>query len=249
MNTGLDSLAQDSAALASAASAAEEALQLEREALSVLRDTWTGESATAAIDFLDAHCREGEAVVSALRHAAAVLSVAGDSTDLLGEPIDAGLADRPPANFSAPVPPPVAAAPAAAPAMNWPTGGSSALPDIGSAIADLIAQAADSLSADSLSADSLNADALSADPVLADPPADSTKPVAPDPPVEPPVAEPAPAPPATVAAPLESLPLLGAEVPPSQPSPPAEVPAPTQASVPESTPCEIAADELPQIGQ
>lgn len=229
-------------ALAAAASAAEEALRLEREALSVLRDSWTGESASAATDFIDSHCREGEAVVSALRRAAAVLATLGDSVDGLEDPvtpsadqIDAGLADRAPSNFAAPVPPPAAAP---APAMNWPPSGMPALPDLGGAIADLIAQAADSLTADPVAVDPVVEDPLVEDPVTADIPAE-------DPPTAPEPALVAPA--AGITAPAEPAPLLAAEAPPAEPLPPLEVP--TDPPVSDRTPCEIAADELPQVGQ
>lgn len=231
-------LAEDSAALASAASAAEDALRLEREALSVLRDTWTGDAATAAIDFLDAHCREGEAVVSALRHASDVLAALGDSTDLPSDPVDTGLDGRAPSNFAAPAPPPAAAP---APAMTWPAGGAPALPDIGSAIADLIAQAADSLSPDVL-----DAEPSVTDPVLEDPLSGTVAPATtPEQPVEPPVPEPAPVTPA---------PPLAAEAPPSPPvspvlSPPAESLTAVEVPTAGRTPCEIAADELPQVGE
>lgn len=243
----MTSFTDDSVALASAASAAEEALQLEREALSVLRDSWDGESATAATDFIDSHCREGEAVVSALRRAAAVLASLGDSLDGPGDPItsgadqiDAGLADRTPSNFAAPMPP---AAPAPAPAMNWPSSGMPTLPDLGGALADLIAQAADSLGADP-----------AADPTSEDPPADPAQPAAPDPAPDQPAAVVSPPMPGTNADTVESVPLLAAEVPPAEiaavePAPPAGAEPPVEPPDADRTPCEIAADELPQVGQ
>lgn len=229
-------LAEDSAALASAASAAEEAVQLEREALSVLRETWTGDAATAAIDFLDAHCREGEAVVSALRYASDVLAALGDSADLPSDPVDTGLDGRAPSNFAAPAP---AAAAAPVPAMNWPAGGAPALPDIGGTIADLIAQAAESLNPDAP-----DADPGVTDPVVEDPLSDTVESVTPpEQPVEPPAQEPAAAPPAPA-------PPLAAEVPPSPPvSPPAESLTAVEVPATDRTPCEIAADELPQVGE
>ena len=245
----MTSFTEDSLALASAASAAEEALRLEREALSVLRDSWDGESATAATDFIDSHCREGEAVVSALRRAAAVLASLGDPLDGPGDPvtsgadqIEAGLADRSPSNFAAPMPP---AAPAPAPAMNWPSSGMSTLPDLGGALADLIAQAADSLSAgaDSGAADPGVTDSGGPDIPSEDPPVDAAAPSAPDPGTDESAAvipEPVPAAPAS---------LLPAEVPPADPAPLVAGEPPTEPPVPDRTPCEIAADELPQVGQ
>lgn len=235
----MSGLAEDSAALASAASAADDALNLERQALTVLRENWTGESATAAIDFLDAHCQEGAALVAALRHAADVLAALGDSPDPLGDQVDAGLSDRMPSNFAAPVPPAAAAAPS--PAMNWPTGAASGLPDIGGAIADLIAQAADAL----------NVDPTAADAAALDPPADAAQPAtAPDPPAGPVVTESVAAEPPPPPAPADPAPLLAAEVPEPVPvTAPDEAPAPVDMPTPESTPCEIAADELPQVGE
>ncbi len=231
----MNSLAEDSAALASAASAAEEALQLEREALSVLRDGWSGEAAAAATDFIENHCREGEAVVSALRQAAGVLAALGDSTDPAGDHTDVGLGERPPSNFSAPAPQPVAAP---APTMNWPAGGMPALPDIGGAIAGLIAQTVAAIHPDPGPADlAVESPEAAKAPSAAGP--------VPDPPVKPVVPQPAAVVPAApVAAPTGATPLLAAEIPPQEPAPPVAEPA-----APERTPCEIAADELPQVGE
>lgn len=250
-----DTFAADSAALASAASAAEEALQLEREALSVLRDGWSGDSASAAAEFIDSHLREGEAVVSALRRASGVLAALGEAHDNAApaaahDQVQAELADRPPSAFASPVPaPPVSASPpAAASGMNWPSMSVPAPPDLGGAIANLIARAADAFGVDAGNvADGTTA--LPADSVTEV--KKPTVPAAPGPVANSPVvnAVAAPAPQVPAAAPISPAsepgqPLLAAEIPPPEP-----LPAPAPAETPDRTPCEIAADELPQIGR
>lgn len=236
-----DTLAADSAALAGAASAAEEALRLEREALAVLRDGWTSDSGSAASDFIEGHCREGEAVIAALRHAAMVLESLGDtlssvqpadSATLARDEAHAQLGERAPSAFPAPDAPATAAS---APAMNWPASvPTPALPDVSGAIAGLVAQVIDALGADPADP----ADAAPADPVPAgesqtrpDTVAEVTKPPAVIPPMPDPVAPVAPVAPT----PVDPAPMLAAEVPPPDPV--------------DRTPCEIAADELPQVGQ
>ena len=232
-----DTLAAESAALAGAASAAEEALRLEREALVVLRDGWSSDSGSAAADFIDSHCREGEAVVAALRHAAAVLGSLsdtlatvppGDPATLARDQADAQLAQRAPSAF-----------PASAPAMNVPaTIPTPALPDVGGAIAGLVAQLVDALGTDPVvSTDTAPADAA---PVVEPRSQHDTVAEVKKPPPAPPAAPPAAAapvaaaPPAVQPAPIDAAPLLAAEAPPPEPV--------------ERTPCEIAADELPQVG-
>lgn len=240
-----DTLAADSAALASAASAAEEALQLEREALSVLKDGWSGDSASAAADFIAGHLTEGEAVVSALRRASEVLAALGESPDesesaTAHAPVQSALADRPSSAFASPMPSP---APAAAPGMSWPSMPAPALPDLGGAIANLISQAADAFNFDPANDDpaAIPAEAVAdvkrpAGPVIPDPGANSVA---------------APAQPAMPIAPVSpesdsTQPLLAAEIPPEEPASPDPPPAP---AADDRTPCDIAADELPQIGQ
>lgn len=202
--------ASDSAALARAASAAEEALQLEREALAVLLDGWTGESASAAADFLDSHCQAGEALVAALRHASAVLG----SQDEAATPQSAAAPPAP---------------------MSWPSVPLPAMPDFGGAIGNLLASAIDAFTGD----DAAVADAADATPAR-EPIAGAKPPASPVPapavvpdPVAPPVAPPA-----------QSAPLLAAELPP-----PAADPVAAQDPAADRTPCEIAADELPQVGE
>ena len=262
----LDTLAADSAALASAAAAAEEALQLEREALSVLRDGWSGDSASAAAEFIDSHLREGEAVVSALRRASGVLA---DLGGVLGDPVSgdpsasfdqaqAELADRSPSAFASPAPP---SAPPAASGMNWPAMPMPSLPDLGGAISNLIAQAADAFGVDA--AGTADAAAIPEESI-----AETEQPLVEASPA--PVADAIAAPPAGPE-PDAATPLLAAEIPPPEPMitgpmipepmiPEPMIPEPTitEPTSPEPTPvtadadrtpCEIAADELPQIGQ
>ncbi|MGI9162862.1 MAG: hypothetical protein ACR2JI_08095 [Mycobacterium sp.] len=239
-----DTLAADSAALAGAASAAEEALCLEREALGVLRDGWTSDSGSAASDFIESHCREGEAVVAALRHAAMVLQSLGDTLST-GQPADpatlardeahARLGERAPSAFPAPDAP---AIPASAPAMNWPASvPAPALPDVSGAIAGLVAQIVDALGTDPADpADAAPVDAAPAgeSQTRPDPFAEVTKPPAVMAPTPAPVQPVAPVEP-LAPTPVDPAPLLAAEAPPPDPA--------------QRTPCEIAADELPQVGQ
>ena len=250
-----DTLAADSAALAAAASAAEEALRIEREALAVLRDGWSSDSGSAAADFIESHCQEGEAVVAALRHAAAVLGSVGDtlSTGPPGDPV-ALARDQARARLGEPTPSAFPAsdsapAPAPAPALNWPAIPIPALPDLGGAIAGLVAKAVDAFGPDpAVSTDAAPIDAATGDEsrtrrdTLAEV---KQSPAAPPPAVQP-ASVPAPVTPATVAptavapapvapAPAGAAALLAAEVPPPEPV--------------ERTPCAIAADELPQVGQ
>lgn len=197
--------AGDSAALARAASAAEEALQLEREALSVLRDGWTGESASAAADFIDSHCQAGEALVAALRHASDVLASQGGATT------------------------PQSAAAAPAPPMNWPSVPLPAIPDFGGAIGNLLASAIDAFNGSDAAVADVAEVTAAKDPVAVPQP--------PPPPV------PTPAEQTVAPVPQSAPPLLAAEIPP-----PADPIAP-QGPAADRTPCEIAADELPQVGE
>ena len=187
------------------------------------------------------------------------------------------LSDRPPTQFetaepfffggaAAPVPPPVPPpAPVWTPATAVPP-----LPDLGGALVGLVAQIAEAVSLISVEegADLGTAESTAqrTDPPTDPPPiAAPPKPESPAvPPVSPPVqfvgpsAPPEPAPPPIAAPP----PLLAAERPPDPPpeprpaSPPApEVPAAPPEPPPEpppedpKTPCEIAADALPQVGK
>lgn len=260
---GLDALNADSAALASAASAAEEALQLEREALSVVREGWSGDAAAAAADFIDAHCREGDAVVAALRHAAEVLAALGeslgdaslddlpfgDSPVAAEERAQAGLADRTPANFASPVP---QAAPPPASPMNWPAIPMPALPDLGGAISTLVAAAVDAFGddpavqgddpvaettvAETTAAETTAADTAVAEPVVAEPVVMPAAPISPE--------SGAPAPLLAAEMPTEAPREMPTDMANPEPSPAAAAPPAM-----DRTPCEIAADELPQVGQ
>ena len=70
----LDALGADAAALAAAASGAEEALRAGEQAAAVLRRSWRGESATAAADVVERQCVAGAGVVAGLADAAVVLT-------------------------------------------------------------------------------------------------------------------------------------------------------------------------------
>ena len=187
------------------------------------------------------------------------------------------LNDRPPAQFdtaepflfggaaAAPVPapmqpmPPVAPPPPPSPAWT-PSTAAPPLPDLGGALVGLVAQIADAVS--SISAD--EGAGLETE-LPTEPPTESPTESPTGPPTESPAAPPKPEFPAgpPVSPPvIAAPPLLAAERPPDPPpetrpdSPPApEVPAapvaPALEQPPEDpkTPCEIAADALPQVGQ
>jgi hypothetical protein len=270
-----EALDADCSALAAAGSVAEEALALHCEALAILEQGWHSQSGSAATDVLRRQCGEAAELVTALHDATGDFRALRDAAEY---GVDAStaqpsnrLSDRPPAQFEtaepflfgsaaapAPAPPPV---PPPAPA--WTPGTAEPpLPDLGGALVGLVAQIADAVS--SLSAEE-GAGLEAAQPTdpPADPPAESSaappKPESPAvPPVSPPVQFVGPS------APPESPPppLLAAERPPDPPpepgpaSPPVpEVAAAPPESPPESppedprTPCEIAADALPQVGQ
>ena len=70
----LSALDADGAALAAAASGAEEALSAGQQAAGVLRQSWRGESASAAADFVERQCAAAAAVVTGLADAAVVLT-------------------------------------------------------------------------------------------------------------------------------------------------------------------------------
>ena len=279
MTTGaaLDSLGADSAALSAAAAAAEDALCLQREALAVLAEGWGGESGSSAVDLLQQQCAEGLGVMTELQRVAGQMSAgtsAGTSA-LWGRLADGSG----PGAFQAPVPaapphqpqvaPPFQTAPLPAPALPAWTPSGMALPDIGGALMGLVAQIADSLGSGLSSGTPVDAalgvppeddpagpaaapqhdSPVAATPVAAPPPAEplTAQPAAP--PVAQPVAQPVepPAAPVETAVTPDPVPLLSAELPPPVGTPPLTV---NTESVPEpATPCEIAADELPQVGR
>ena len=260
----------DAAALAAASALAEEALALQREAIAVLTEGWSSESGSAAVDLLRQQGGDGADLVAALHCAAAEFRSLRDALEVGGSVPDvaqttARINDRPQPNFPALAPPPGFPGPTA-----WPgSGPSAALPDFGGVIAGLVAAAADALSPDGVAgpppADPVETDpgtppprppavpevraqqipeipaAPSLPPEINDPvPRSEPQPQAEPEPQRQPQPEPAPAP---------EVPLLAAERPPEPPAAPLPTPAPPPESVQPRTPCEIAADELPQVGR
>ena len=83
----------DCARLRSAASAAEEALRLERDAAAALAAAWSGESASAADGFVDRHCAAATAVAAVLRGAADSCAALRDTLwRLVGDKVHAAVA-------------------------------------------------------------------------------------------------------------------------------------------------------------
>ena len=268
----LEALAADAAALASASAASEEALLCQRAALEVMTEGWRGGSGYGAVEFLSRHCSASAELVAALRDAAAILTTLGANLEhAVGVKVDAALcgywteatrtpaaavavydeaitglgavslprfeiplAPQPPAGVgsppdSGPAPPPMplsAPPPASSASPGLP---SIALPNVGGSLAELIttlAQALGSYSDVAPAADPLD------EPTVAPeqpPPADEP----------PPAAEPPPT----------GKPLAAEELVPVPAPPDTEVPAEAATADSADTPCEIAADELPQVGQ
>ena len=73
-----DIAAMDSAALAAAADAAEEALACHRDALAALAEGWRSETGSSATDLLHRQCAEATDIVAALRRAARTLAMLSD---------------------------------------------------------------------------------------------------------------------------------------------------------------------------
>ncbi len=267
----LETLEADTAALTAAGAAAEEALALHRQALAVLGEGWHSQSGSAAADLLRRQCDDAFGVVTALHAVAGELRSLRDATERVP-------AERPPAGADAPretvppplPPPPPAPLPALGPGPTLP-----ALPNVGaglgSGLAALVATIAEALSSDALSSDAPSGDApddedtdvTTPEPAAAEtvrsPPRPAVDPPSPQPPVAPlqpepqvvqggSAATPAAAPAVSEPA-MPEPPLLAAERPPEP-----DVAAPAQSPLPAEpvqarTPCEIAADELPQVGQ
>ncbi len=254
--TGLEALAADHAGLSAAGAAAEDALCLQQQALAILAEGWGGESGSAAVDLVQQECAQGVEIVAELQRVAGEVALLRDR--LADESAPAAF-DIPVAQPPMPPVPPAPAQTAAAPQAWAPA--AMPLPDIGGALLGLVAQIADSLGPD-LPVDTLidvPADVpvdvpVESAPDSADPPQpeDDPPPVpvpvtASDP--APPAADPplaAPPPPVNAEATADPDALLAAESPP-----PGEAPPVNAAADPDSdpaTPCEIAADELPQVG-
>jgi hypothetical protein len=255
--------------LAAAGSLAEEALALHREALAIVEQGWHSQSGSAATDALRCQCGEAAELVTALHDATGDFRVLRDTAQYgvdasTAEPYNR-LGDRPPAQFETAEPfifagaPPPAPAPPPVPPPAWTTGTAGpSLPDLGGALVGLVAQIADAVSL--ISAD----EGAGLETTLpTDPPSESTT----EPPTESPAAPPEPespalppvGPPVQFVGPSAPPDSTAAERPPDPPpepqpaSPPApEVPtAPLPEPLPEDpkTPCEIAADALPQVGR
>lgn len=269
----LNAIDADATALTSASMLAEEALALHHDAVALLAEGWSSESACAADDLLRQQIVVGAELVAALHEAAAefrslrgVIEESGSVPDM-GQTA-ARLNERPTPSLQAPAPQPSYAGPAA-----WPSSvpSISPLPDLAGALVGLVATAADALSPDSV-----DPPGGPPDDVPVGPPADSPdekagptlratvvgEPVTPSP------ATPAAVPPTPALPdwpqprPRPEPPLLAAErpaepdptpapeptpVPPQLPAEPAPTRSPAESNP--STPCEIAADELPQVGR
>ena len=112
--------AMDSAALAAAADAAEEALACHRDALTALAEGWRSETGSSATDLLHRQCAEATDIVAALRRAATELTLLNDGcVDPAGRTTaDRSTADRPMAQAtSEPVGNPVSGYAGAVPAL------------------------------------------------------------------------------------------------------------------------------------
>ena len=272
MTPGYAGLDADSAALSAAGAAAEEALSLHRQALAMLEEGWQSESGTAATDLIRRQCAWAAELVDALHGVAAELRELRDAVDPLGPGVEdeqryhaitARFDDRAEPRFQAPMPaPPVmAGTPSAFP--SW-TPGAASLPNIGGTVAGLIGEIAGALSADAGVASSVSADDDSSSPAPRDErpalavPAGAGATVAAaeraSPTLDSAASKPAEAPPTLSPTPAESqLPQQeqqGAPPPPAADLLAAERPAQPQEPLPDAkTPCEIAADELPQVGE
>lgn len=272
-------LGADTAALSAAGAAAEEALALHQQALAVLEEGWQSETGSAATELIRRQCAQAADLVEALHGAAAELRRLQDThgtvgalsdDDPGGDPMAGRLGDLAAPRFEAP-PPVMAAAPAPLSSFpSWTPGAGSMplgqLPNIGGTLAGLVAQIADVLSSDAGDGETGPA---SQDPrpsggrppgersALAVPAAAETVATARASPVSDPPSSPVEMPPSLP--PPESQPVQP-ETPAPQPGPPpaellaGEHPPEPQESPPEvpsetRTPCEIAADELPQVGE
>jgi len=279
----VEALDDDRSALAAAATIAEEAINLYRDALALLEEGWQSQSGSAATDVIRRQCGEGAEVVAALRDAAAELRALRDAVECRTDPaVDPGrsrLGDRPAVWFDTPQPPafggaapPVpyggGALPQAPPA--WTTGAGlppvPPPPDLAGALAGLVARIADAVEFPGVPAaepattaegagDAPEPRGAAYRPESAAGPAAVGTPV--QPPAPPPLPVPVPDPPDSPDLPNPPQapqppqpPLLAAERPPDPASeaPPVPVPQAPPTTDP-ATPCEIAADELPQVGQ
>ena len=232
-------------AMTAAAAMAEDALSLQREALAVLAEGWDGQSGSAAADLMSRQCADGADVVAAMQEVAGELALLRDS---LADPGDtAARAAR--AYGESPFGSGVPAAPWGPTGMPLP-----ALPDFGGALAGLVGQITEAIGTAELASE-IPAEIPAGPPEPPGPPEPVREAVetVPDPgatqraPVEPPAPAPVgPPEPVPAAAPGP----LAAEAPVVSPPPEAPVVVQPPETEPEpATPCEIAADELPQVGR
>lgn len=243
------------AGLAAVGSAGEDAVALHREALAMLMEGWHGESASTATDLMRRQCEHADELLDALRAATAEVRSLRDG---LGQtsPLD---------SEQNPAPAPPAYSAQSQPSSAW-TPGLPSLPNLGGTLAGLVAQIADAVSF-----------GASGDVSAPDNPPAPDNPHAPDKapafdraPIEsdvnvtgassrPDTAPPPEVPPVQTdtAAPQTfsvETPLLAAERPPTEAPAPEVAPTPPPDAAPppvedDRTPCEIAADELPQVGR
>lgn len=236
-------------AVTAAAAMAEEALSLQREAMAVLAEGWDGQSGSAAADLLSRQCADGADVVAAMQEVAGELTLLRDSLEDPGDPAaawDARAYGESPFGAGA-------TAPWAPTGMPFP-----AMPDFGGALAGLVGQIAEAIGTGVAGSVGLPAEFASETPTEI--------------PTEVPSGPPGP--PEVVREAVETVPDPVPAAPPDPGPPPAEVPDPLAAEAPvvippieetavaqrppeiepesppaPATPCEIAADELPQVGR
>jgi hypothetical protein len=229
----------------------------------------TGSGTEAAVAYDVAVSRLGELPTARFETPACPAELTPQQPQAL-PPVPQPVPDQAPAPVSAPVPAPVSApmaAPVSAPVspmpgQGWtsgaPVGALPGVPDIGGSLAGLVTWIAQTLGsyADAPTAGGI---ADTTDVTTPGNPVDEVKPVVPEQyssPTTLPVAK-VPAPAAEVPAPVFAAEAPAAEVPaaeiPAPPPPPTAPPPPAPPAPPAAadvaTPCEIAADELPRVGQ
>lgn len=225
-------------AMTAAAAMAEDALSLQREALAVLAEGWDGQSGSAAADLLSRQCADGADMVAAMQEVAGELALLRDS---LADPGDTAAARAARAYGESPFGSGVPTAPWGPTGIPLP-----ALPDFGGALAGLVGQITEAIGTAELAGE-IPAEIPAGPPEPPEPPEAVREAVetVPDPgvthsgPVEPPAPVPVEPPgPLAAEAPVVSPPIQE----PVVVQPPEMEPEP-------ATPCEIAADELPQVGR
>ena len=276
-DAALEALGADCVALDAAAAAAQDALCLQREALAVLVEAWGGESGSAAADLIRRQCAEGADVVAELQRASGDVALRRDRLADGSDPgmFDVGAARGEAAGMpAAPAVPPAQPVPPPAPGAWAPAGMPLAAgPDVGGTLAALVAQFAELIGSgvdlpaeesieepiEGLVGESVREPAEAAgqprEPSAVGQPQPVQSPAQPPPaPVAVPTLPPAVMPQQESSVPQQESPRDAAMAASPEPEPllAAEVPAPVQRAadpVPDPpTPCEIAADELPEVG-